>query len=193
MGAQARTRNRPCHRDDEDVHRAAVKDAAPGGLDQSLFWPPRLGGQAKYTLETLLELPRDKVIELFTNPDNMASWQPRLLSFDLPNVAPGHKGAIFKLKHKIGGRVIEMTETLESESLPEELAFIYEAKCAWNRVVNRFLKNSPTQTKWVFETEFRCTGFLRILALIMPRMFKNESQKDMQRFKEFAESQSIND
>ena len=85
-----------------------------------------------------------------------------------------------------------MTETIENEFLPEEVTYIYEAKGAWNRVVNRFSENSPDQTKWVFETDFRCTGFLRILALFMPSMFRNQSQKDMRRFKEFAESQARN-
>ncbi len=141
----------------------------------------------KYMLEAVLELPRNKVIELFTNPDNLPRWQPSLTSFEPLSGTPGQKGAKLRLKHKMGGRIIEMTETIETESLPEEVTYSYEAKGAWNRAVNRFLEHSPNQTKWVFETEFRCNGILRILAFFMPSMFRNQSLKDIRRFKEFAE------
>ncbi len=97
----------------------------------------------KYMLEAVLELPRNKVIELFTNPDNLPRWQPSLTSFEPLSGTPGQKGAKLRLKHKMGGRIIEMTETIETESLPEEVTYSYEAKGAWNRAVNRFLEHSP--------------------------------------------------
>ena len=47
-----------------------------------------------------------------------------------------------KLINKVGGRVVEMTETIEVKNLPEEMTCIYEAPGnwvgAWNRVNNRF-------------------------------------------------------
>ena len=51
------------------------------------------------------------------------------------------------------------------------------------------MEMNPNQTKWVFESEFRCTGFLRVVAFLMPGMFCKALLKDMQRFKDFAEGQ----
>ena len=48
------------------------------------------------------------------------------------------------------------------------------------------------ETRWEFETEFRYTGFLRIMALLTPGMFRRALLKDMTNFKRFAESQNTN-
>ncbi len=82
-----------------------------------------------------------------------------------------------------------MIETIESKNLPEEMTCTKVAPRAWNRVINRLVELGPNETRWVFESEFRCTGFLRILAFLMPGMFCKASLNDMKKFKKFAESQ----
>lgn len=67
-----------------------------------------------------------------------------------------------------------------------------DAPGAWNRVINRFTELGRDETRWEFESEFRCTGFLRIVAFLMPGMFCKASLKDMTHFKKFAESQKVN-
>ncbi len=81
-----------------------------------------------------------------------------------------------------------MIETIETNNLPEEMSCIYEAPPAWNRVVYRFSEKGHQETHWEFDSEFRCTGILRILAFFMPGMFRKASLKDMTYFKNFAES-----
>jgi hypothetical protein len=43
----------------------------------------------KYTTEIDIELPREQVIELLNNPENMKYWQRRLLSYEELMGTPG--------------------------------------------------------------------------------------------------------
>ncbi len=43
----------------------------------------------QYTNEVIINLPVDKVVELFDNPDNMKYWQPGLVSFENISGTPG--------------------------------------------------------------------------------------------------------
>ncbi len=146
----------------------------------------------KYTLKVDIALPRAKVVELFDNPDNWPKWQESFVSSTALEGTPGEKGAKTKLIHKFGRRETEMVETIESKNLPEEMTCIYNSPGAWNRVINRFAEIGPNETRWEFECEFRCTGFVRILAFLMPGMFQKASLKDMTSFKRFVESQEVN-
>ena len=120
----------------------------------------------RYILEITVAAPRDRVVELFDNPDNLPHWQKSLASLELLSGIRGQVGAKSKLVHKFQNHKVEMIETVERRSLPDELVYIYEAKNAWNRVVNRFIEINQNKTMWVLMTEFRCTGFLRVLTLL---------------------------
>ena len=43
----------------------------------------------KYTREIVIELPRDRVIELFDDADNLSKWQEGLQSFEHVSGEPG--------------------------------------------------------------------------------------------------------
>lgn len=43
----------------------------------------------KYELEITINLPRERVIELFDNPDNLKKWQEGLQSFSHRSGTPG--------------------------------------------------------------------------------------------------------
>lgn len=146
----------------------------------------------KYALQVDIALPRAKVIALFDNPNNWKNWQASLISSEALQGTPGQIGAKTKLIHKHGRREIEMVETVESKNLPEQVTCTYEAPGAWNRVVNRFIELGSDQTRWEFESEFQCSGLLRIAAFLMPGLFCKASLRDMTSFKRFAESQKEN-
>lgn len=146
----------------------------------------------RYTLEITVAAPRDRVVELFDNPDNLPHWQESLASLEFLSGIRGQVGAKSKLIHKFQNHKIEVIETVERRSLPDELVCIYEAKNAWNRVVYRFIEINKNKTMWVLMTEFRCTGFLRVLTFLMPSILKKASIYDMKEFKWFAESQPLN-
>ena len=141
----------------------------------------------KYTSEIEINLPREKVIELFDNKANLKHWQEGLQSFEQLSGDPGTIGSKYTLKYKMGKRNIEMTETiLKRES--SNFDFLYEAKGVWNEVKNSFSEIDQNQTKWTIENDFRGKGMMAIMLFLIPSMFKKQTMKFMNSFKDFAEN-----
>lgn len=143
----------------------------------------------KYTCEIEINLPRNRVIELFDSTENLYKWQSGLISFDHLEGEPGEVGAKSKLHYKMGKREIEMIETITHKNLPAEFHGTYEADKVWNEVKNYFHEMDENTTKWVTENEFQCSGFMKIIAFLMPGSFRKETEKHLKRFKEFAEDE----
>ena len=142
----------------------------------------------KFTVKIKINLARNKVIELFDSTENLKKWQPGLLSFEHQSGTPGEVGAKSRLQYKTGKREIEMVETITVKNLPDEFSGIYEAKGVRNEVKNYFYKVDKNTNKWVSENEFRCSGFIKIIAFFMPGSFKKETMKYLEYFKEFTEN-----
>jgi len=144
----------------------------------------------KYTCEIRLDLPRSRVVELFDNADNMAKWQPGLVSFEHESGEPGQVGAKSRLHYKMGKRDLEMIETITRRNLPDEFAGTYEVKGMWNEVVNVFEELGPDQTRWVCHSEFRGLNLMmKTMLTVMPGLFKKETMKYLTNFKTFAEAE----
>ena len=144
----------------------------------------------KYSCDVEIDLPLDRVSELFDNPDNLPKWQDGLLLFEHVEGEPGTPGAKSRLRYKMGKREIDMVETLVRREPPDRFDAIYEAKGVWNLNENIFT-DIGGRTNWHVDTEFRCSGFIRIMAFFMPGMFKKQTLKVMNDFKAFAEAQGL--
>jgi hypothetical protein len=143
----------------------------------------------KYTIETEINLPIARVVELFDDPENLKHWQPGLVSFEPISGTPGQPGAKSRLKYKMGKRDIEMIETITVRNLPDEFSGTYEAKGVFNIVKNYFKPISESKTKYINENEFQFKGFMKLIGFLMPGAFRKESEKYLLQFKEFAEKQ----
>ncbi len=143
----------------------------------------------KYTCELIINLPRQRMIEIFDNPDNMHKWQPGLVSFEHLSGEPGQPGAKSKLLYDMNGRKMEMIETIVSRDLPDSFTGTYDADVVHNIIENHFYVDGPASTRWVMDTEFQFSGFMRIASKFMGGAFRKQSMEFMQNFKEFAESQ----
>ena len=96
-------------------------------------------------------------------------------------------GGVSRMKFNEGWRDVEMIETIQENNLPDSFVAIYEAGGVHNVNKNRFEAVGAKQTRWVQDTEFTFSGFMRIMALFMGGAFKNQTQKTMDAFKAFAE------
>jgi len=143
----------------------------------------------KYRLNIEIDLPRERVIELFDSTENLFQWMEGLVSFDPISGEPGQEGAKSKLVFQMGKRKIEMVETITKRKLPEEFTGTYEAPGVWNSVENHFEELGPQKTLWTTNNEFRCKGFMKVMAFLMPGMFKKQSYKYLEMFKRFAEAE----
>lgn len=143
----------------------------------------------KYSCEIEINQPREKVIELFDNPNNMGKWMEGLQSFEHISGTPGQPGAKSRLRFKIGKRDMEMIETVLVRNLPDEFSGSYEARGTLNLVTNRFVKISDQKTKYINEQDFQFKGIMKIIAWLMSGAFKKQSMKYLVAFKKFAEEQ----
>lgn len=144
----------------------------------------------KYQVEIEINKPLDKVIELFDNEENAFKWMEGLESWDHISGTAGEAGAKSKMKFKMKKREIEMVETIEEKNLPEIMTMNYTTKGVFNRVENRFSAIGDDKTKYVTNQEFKFESFgMKVMAFLMPGAFKKQSQKFLNDFKKFAESQ----
>lgn len=141
----------------------------------------------KYKLEILINLPREEVIKLFDNPENLKYWQSGFISSKHLKGEPGQVGTQSLLRHKMGKREIEMVETITNRNWPDEFSATYETKGVWNGMKNYFSDIDGNKTKWVSEVEFKFQGFMKLIAFLLPGSFKKQSYKYMVDFKKFAE------
>lgn len=142
----------------------------------------------KYTTQIDINLPLDKVIELFDNPDNLKHWQPTLVSFEHMSGEAGQPGAKSKLIYQMGKRKVVMIETISKRNLPEEFTATYDANGVYNVQKNTFVVVDDTTTRWQSHTEFKFSGMMKIIAFFMgSKGFQKETMKFHQQFKDFAE------
>ena len=141
----------------------------------------------EYTQDIDIDLPRDQVIALFDDPDNLAKWQEGLQSFEHLTGEPGQPGATSRLVFLQGRRRIEMIETITARNLPDSFDGTYDAKGVHNIAENRFVEVTPGRTKWVAHNVFEFAGPMKIIGLLFGRTFPKQTMKYMEAFKAFAE------
>ena len=157
---------------------------ADGILSKNVIYKEKM----RYTLNLQIDLPRERVIDLFDSTENLKKWQKGLVSFETFEGTPGQEGAKSRLIYKMGKRDVEMIETIKVRNFPDEFTGIFEAKNVWNEVKNQFKETADGHTNWKFETEFKFKGFMKVMSALMPGAFKKQSLKSMHAFKDFAES-----
>lgn len=143
----------------------------------------------RYTNKITINKPKARVAELMENPDNMKHWQPGFMSMEFIEGEPGKEGSKSILRYEMGSRVVEMTETIVKNALPDEFNATYEAKGVYNEQVNLFHAIDENTTEWESRTLFEFQGFMKLMGWLMPGSFKKQSCKYLELFKEFAEKQ----
>ena len=145
----------------------------------------------KYTIETTINLPVERIIELFDDRENLSEWQKGFVSFEHESGEAGQVGAKSRLKYDMNGRKIDMIETIIKRNLPDEFSGTYDADGVHNIIVNRFHAQSANITKWEVESEFVFSNMMmKIMGFVAPWLFKKQTKDFMQDFKNFAEKNS---
>jgi len=142
----------------------------------------------KYTTEITIEKPIDLVMDLFKDADNLKHWQRGLKSSKLLKGESGKEGAKRKLKMTMEGRSITMIETITKCELPHHWHARYTSSGLESFQQNYFESRGEAQTYWKTTSEFKFSGFMRIVGNVLPGIFKRRSKTVMQDFKDFAEN-----
>lgn len=145
----------------------------------------------KYSLETQINVPLDRTIELFNNSENLKEWMMGLQKLEHLSGERGQVGAKTKMYFDWGKRKTEMIETITVMNLPEEFSATFEMQGTLNIQKNSFEKVNETTTKWVSHSEFQFASLgMKFMGFLMPGAFKKQSQKYADSFKRFAESKA---
>lgn len=142
----------------------------------------------KYKVSLNIDRPVDDVTRLFSDPEHIKKWQPELVSMTLLEGEAGEAGSKSRLKFKLNGREMEMTETIVFNNLPKEFTSTYETKGVYNIQTNHFEKVGEKKTKWTTISEFRFSGFMKWIGWLMPHSFRRQTLKYMRRLKALAEN-----
>ena len=141
-----------------------------------------------FTVEIEIALSRDRVVELFDNPDNLAKWQTGLQSFEHISGEPGQPGAKCRLVFLVRKREIELIETITLRNLPDEFNGSYEWPGGKNTLQNRFIELGPNRTKLESTCAYEFSSFMmRLMGFFCPGMFRRQNLQFLQNFKKFAE------
>ncbi|RDI24536.1 SRPBCC family protein [Lentzea flaviverrucosa] len=152
----------------------------------------------KYTVSLEIALPREKVVQLLSDPEHMPKWLRGLVEHEPLSGAHGQVGTRSRVVMQSGQQTFEGIETItrrepvELQGLARETVVHYEreivAKGMWSAARERFTETGPGTTLWVSENEYRFSGVLmRLVGLLMPGTFRKQSLQHMQDFKAFAE------
>lgn len=145
----------------------------------------------QYTIETEINQPRQKVIELFDNPDNLAFWQPGFISFTHESGEPGQPGAVSRIRYDHGkGREFDMIETVTVRNLPKVFSGTFEVPGMMKvEIENFFHERGPDRTLLVSKNDLQFQGFwMKLLGFFIGFCSSNESKKFMDNFKAFCET-----
>ena len=144
----------------------------------------------RYQLQLDINAPRDRVVELFLDSDNLKEWQPSLVEFEV--IGDGEfrgVGARSRQLHRMGSREVEMVATITAENYPDRFSATYEGGDMWNLIENQFDDADDTKTRWTLTSECRSTSwFMKVLMALLPGMFRKQTREFMQYFKEFVEA-----
>ncbi len=141
-----------------------------------------------YTNEVIINSPIDKVVRLFDNTENMYEWMEGVQSHDFIKGEPGAVGSTMNMHFKVGKNSFDILETILENNLPEVFAATYETKYSKNTNSISFVKVDEISTKYFVETKVETRGvMMKVMTFCMPNMFKKQSQKYLDSFKDFVE------
>jgi hypothetical protein len=147
----------------------------------------------RYQLTLDIEAPRERVLELFLDVENLKQWQPSLVRFDqISGDGMRGVGSTSKQLHRMGQREVEMLATVTVDNYPDEFAATFEADDVWNLIENRFVELNRDRTNWTVTSDLRSTSFMmKLLMMVLPSMFKKQTRAFMGYFKEFVERSAV--
>lgn len=145
----------------------------------------------EYAVEMTIDRPRDTVVALFDDPENLKQWLHGLESLEPIEGEPGAVGSKSRLVFKDKGRTMEMVETILERSPPHRFRFSYACGKVWNEVDNTFEEcGDGGQTRWIGRNVFVLGGWMKLLGIFMRGAFPKQSREHMERFKAFVEAAS---
>lgn len=144
----------------------------------------------KYQCEIIIDVPIEKLVKLYENPDNLTTWMDGLKSIQPISEVQGQKGSTCMMEFQMGKRNIKMKETILDNNMPSIFEAKYETKGVFNIVSNSLKKVNDNRTRYISHNFFKFSGAMRLISWMMGSAFKKQTLQYMNDFKAFAEHQN---
>jgi uncharacterized membrane protein len=141
----------------------------------------------KFTSQVAIDRPRQRVLELMTDTNNISQWQQGVRSIELLSGTRGQVGARSRVVFEMRGVRLEMIETVVQYRPPDLFASTFEARGVKNLVENRFYEDGAGRTRWVMDNTLEFKGMMSVLGVFIHDTVTKQTLASMSRFKMFAE------
>ncbi|MCE3227447.1 MAG: hypothetical protein K0S32_1998 [Bacteroidetes bacterium] len=142
----------------------------------------------KYTLSNTINKPLDEVVRKFKDPEAVKYWMEGLQKIERVSGTPGEVGAITNFYFLHRNKEMKISETILEQNLPRQIKFRYDSGMGgYNEVEMIFEKINDTSTKQTSNNYFALKGFMKVMGFLFGGMFKKQTLKLMNGFKNYAE------
>jgi hypothetical protein len=128
------------------------------------------------------------VVRKLKDPEGLKNWMEGLQKIEHISGKPGEVGAKSDLYFLYKKKAMKLTEVILEQNLPHSIKFGYESKMGTNEVEIVFEKISSGSVKQTTNTHFPLKGFMKIMGVLFKGMFKKQSMKYMDAFKNYVEN-----
>lgn len=134
----------------------------------------------------------EEVAKLFIDPNFIGEYQEGFIKKELKAGIQGTPGAVSKLYYQNGKYQMELTETIITNELPYLFEAFYSHKHMDNTLKCEFEPLSENQTLYKTYVEYTRIEWVlpRLIALLLPSMYKKPARKWMENFKHFVENKT---
>ena len=142
----------------------------------------------KFVCKVEINKPISEVVELWKNEGNFKYWQDGFIKIEHLN-EPDKVGSKSKILFEQNKRKMELIETITVLNLPSEKNAIYEHTHMTNTSTTNFIDLGNSRTEYTAEIEYtKFNGIIpKLMSKFFPGIFKKQTQKWLNQFKEFAE------
>jgi hypothetical protein len=152
----------------------------------------------KYTVSIEIDLPRERVARLLSDPEHLPKWLRGLVRHEPLDGAHGEVGTRSRVVLRMGQQEVEATETVtrrepaDLRAIPRDVVVRFDREIVadgmWNAARERLTEAGPGTTLWESENEYRFGGVvMRVVAPFARGAFRKQSMRHMRDFKAFAE------
>jgi len=138
----------------------------------------------KSVVELEINVPQDKLAELYADPDNNKKWMDDLDLYEPISGEPGMVGSKYRFGQN-GNRKMVFVATVTARNLPDEVKLTLDAPNVQVSVTVKFYALTPEMTKFISEEVFLLEG---IINEMVEKGIKDTHRRHMVAFKHFAES-----
>ena len=141
----------------------------------------------RYTLSNTIERPLDEVVRRLREPDGVMHWMEGLQRIEHVSGTPREVGAKSNFYFLYKNKEMKIAETILEQNLPRQIKFGYHSSMGYNEVELCFEKLSDHRVKQTSNSYFEMKGFMKVMGFFMQGMFKKQSMKYMNAFKDYVE------